>query len=220
MIVRINQIDAARAELTAGWGNGVLDGAIRYTWPTHAFVYQMHILDRDEHGEQVDPAHLQTQWRRLIPHVISALNGGPERAIVRVDGPLADGELLASMGYLNFCERFAVSPLQRFGPDDEPIIASVRMLPGDEQLAKLCADPQLGLERSVRLRVISVPEQIVNPLLDTCETYDERWRDILPTAAFVLSTTVGLKSLLIWTCRFDPAAAKNRIMQKLMELQT
>jgi hypothetical protein len=220
MIVRINQIDAARAEPTAGWGQRELYGAIRYAWPANAFVYQMHILDRDERGQQLAPAYLQSQWRRLIPHVVEALHGGHERAVVRVDGPLAEGELLAAIGYLSFCERFAVSPLRRLTPGDGSIIASIRMLPGNGDLAKLCADPQLGLEHSVRLRVIAVPEQIVNPLLDTADTDDERWRDILPTASFVLSTTVGLRSLLIWTARFDPAAAKNRIMQKLLELQT
>ncbi len=220
MIVRINQIDAAQAEPTAGWGPGALRGAIRYAWSQNAFVYQMHILDRDEHGRQLEASYVQAQWRKLIPHIIAALNVGPERAIVRVDGPLADGELLAAMTYLDGCERFSVSPLQRLNGDREAIVASVRMLLSSGQMARMCVDPLLGLERSVRMRVIAVPETMVNPLLDTAETDDERWREILPAATFVLSTTVGLRSLLIWTSKFDPAAAKSRIMQKLLELQS
>jgi hypothetical protein len=220
MIVRINQIESARADETAGWGAGELRGSIAYDWPVNAFIYQMHILDRDEHGRQLEPAYVQAQWRRLIPHVISALNGGEERPVVRFDGPLAEGELLAAFGYLNDCERFAVSPVQRFRGDMETVMASVRMMPTNGHLTQLCTDPLLGLERSVRLRVIAVPEKMVNPLLDTADVDDERWREILPTAAFMLSTTVGLKSLLIWTSRFDPAAAKSRIMQKLLELQS
>src|ERR1700722_1083442 len=97
MIVRINQIDTATAEPTAGWGPGELRGAIRYAWSKNAFVYQMHILDRDETGRQLEASYVQAQWRRLIPHIIAALNTGPERAVVRVDGPLADGELLEGM---------------------------------------------------------------------------------------------------------------------------
>jgi hypothetical protein len=220
MIVRINQIDSGRAETTAGWGTGELRGGIRYNWPGNAFVYQMHILDRDEHGRKLEPAYVQSQWRRLIPHVIEALGGAEERAVVRLDGLMAEGELLAAMGYLDGCERFAVSPVQRLTSSGEPIVASMRLLPASGHLTRLCTDPLLGLERSIRLRAIAVPEQLINPLLDTTDTDDERWRDILPSAAFMLSTTVGLKSLLIWTSRFDPAAAKSRIMQKLLELQS
>jgi hypothetical protein len=220
MIVRINQIESALAEATAGWGAGELRGAIRYVWPENAFIYQVHILDRDEHGRQLETSYVQSQFRRLIPHVVAALDDGGERAVVRFDGSLVEGELLAAVRYLDTCERFAVSPIQRLTNNGEPVVASIRLLPANGDLTKLCADPLLGLERSVRMRVIAVPETMVNPLLDTAETDDERWREILPAATFVLSTTVGLRSLLIWTSRFDPAAAKSRIMQKLLELQS
>jgi hypothetical protein len=220
MIVRINQIESALAEATAGWGAGELRGAIRYAWPENAFIYQVHILDRDEHGRQLETSYVQSQFRRLIPHVVAALDDGGERAVVRFDGSLVEGELLAAVRYLDASERFAMSPIHRLTSNGEPVVASIRLLPTNGDLTKLCADPLLGLERSVRLRVIAVPETMVNPLLDTADTDDERWREILPAATFVLSTTVGLRSLLIWTSRFDPAAAKSRIMQKLLELQS
>ena len=174
MIVRINQIESALAEATAAWGAGELRGAIRYAWPENAFIYQVHILDRDEHGRQLETSYVQSQFRRLIPHVVAALDDGGERAVVRFDGSLVEGELLAAVRYLDACERFAVSPIQRLTNNGEPVVASIRLLPANGDLTKLCADPLLGLERSVRMRVIAVPDAMVNPLLDTAETDDER----------------------------------------------
>jgi hypothetical protein len=138
--------------------------------------------------------------------------------VIRLDGQLADGEMLAAFTYVVdalTCERYAISETQKLDPRADAAMTSIRLLPLPAALAGLCADPQLGLGRSVRLRALAVPEPLVNPLLDTTDVDDERWRDILPQSAFVLSTAVDLLSLLVWTPRFDAAETRRRVTQRL-----
>jgi len=219
MIVRINQIDVAAAEPSAGWDLGTPRGGIEFTWPLRTFAYQILVLDRDEKNQPLSPAFRQGQTRQLIPQVIAALvSAEHERVVLRLDGLLADNELLPSFRYLAdpvSCERYAISELQKLDPHPQPIPASVRLVLSPAPLAALCTDAQLGLGRSVRLRAFGVPELLVNPLLDTTDVDDERWREILPRSTFVLSTTTDLLSLLVWTPLYDAAETKRRVMQRL-----
>lgn len=219
MIVRINQIDVAAAEPAAGWDLGTPRGGIEFTWPLRTFAYQILVLDHDEKHQPLSIAFRQGQTRQLIPQVIAALDTPEqERTVLRLDGLLANDELVPVFGYLAdpmLCQRYAVSQVQKLDPNPQPLLASVRLVPTPPLVTSLCTDAQLGLGRSVRLRAFGVPEVLVNPLLDTNDVDDERWREILPRSAFVLSTTADLLSLLVWTPRFDPAQTKRRVMQRL-----
>jgi hypothetical protein len=219
MIVRINQIDVAGAESASGWDPGPPRGGVDFSWPLRTFAYQIFILDQDERQQPLPVAFRQNQVRQLIPQILAALaDDETQQTVVRLDGPLSDGELLAAFGYLadpTGCERYAISATQKLDPLPDAVLSSVRLVPTPALLKTLCADAQLGLDRAVRLRAFAVPEPMVNPLLDTTDLDDERWRDILPKATMVLSTAVNLQSLVVWTPRFDPAEAKRRIMQRL-----
>jgi hypothetical protein len=219
MIVRINQIDVAAAESATGWDPGPPRGGVDFTWPLRTFAYQIFILDVDERQQPLPGAFRQNQLRQLIPQVLSALAGDEtQETVVRLDGPVIDGELLAAFGYAadpTGCERYAISATHKLDPLPDAVLSSVRLVPTPALLKTMCGDAQLGLDRSVRLRAFAVPEPMVNPLLDTTDLDDERWREVLPRATMVLSTAVNLQSLVVWTPRFDPAEAKRRIMQRL-----
>jgi hypothetical protein len=85
-------------------------------------------------------------------------------------------------------------------------------------IGALCGDENIGLSRSVRLRAMAVPEELVAPLLDVAATDDERWQEILPHSPFLLSTTPQLRSLRILSSKLDPAEIKNRLTRQLMEV--
>lgn len=218
MIVRINQIDVATAELSAGWDIGNPRGAMEAIWPPDTFAYEVMVLDRDERDQPLPISFRQTQTRQLIPPVLAALSDPDSRVVLRLDGLLAEGELLAAFRAAadhDRIERFAFSATEKLDEPTRAAMTSIRLLPRPSHLAEVCTDAQLGLERSVRLRAFAVPEALVNPLLDTADVDDERWRDILPNCAFALSTANGLLSLLIWTPRWNAAETKQRIMEKL-----
>jgi hypothetical protein len=218
MIVRINQIDVPTAELSAGWDMGNPRGAVEAAWPAGTFAYEVMVLDRDERDQPLPISFRQGQTRQLIPPVLAALADADDRVVLRFDGLLAEGELLAAVPIAadhGRVERFAFSATEKLDEPTRAAMTSIRLLPRPQHLTEICTDIQLGLERSVRLRAFAVPEELVNPLLDTADVDDERWRDILPRCAFALSTANGLLSLLIWTPRFNAAETKQRIMDKL-----
>ncbi len=191
---------------------------VRYVWPQAVFVYQILVMEQDEHGQQMEAGFVQTQLRRLIPHVMAALSSAEDQAVLRLDGAIADAELLGAMAYVVDpieCRKFAISAVQRLWTSGRPAIGSVRLAPTYQHLSSLCSDLRVGLERSVRLRALALPEELVDPMLDTSDMDDERWREILPRATFMLSSARELTSLLIWTERFDPSQAKNRIVNRL-----
>jgi hypothetical protein len=218
MIVRINQIDAETAERAGGWDAQGPRAEVKYVWPASAFVYQILVMEQDEHGQQLESGFVQTQLRRLIPHVMASLSSAEDQVVLRLDGAIADAELLGAMAYVVDpieCRKFAMSAVQRLWANGRPAIGSVRLAPTYQHLSTLCSDLRVGLEHTVRLRALALPEQLVDPMLDTSDVDDERWRDILPRGTFMLSTSRGLTSLLIWTERFDPGTAKNRIVRRL-----
>jgi hypothetical protein len=219
MIVRINQFDVIQAERVAGWGGRGPWGAVEYHWPDDALAFEVLILDRDEKAKPLPKSFRQTQLRQLVPEVLAALIDPGEEVVVRLDGALSAGELLGVTRYLTDSEgrgRFAISAAQKFddGPSDPA--GSVRLKPPAGLIAPLCADTQIGLERDVRLRAFSVPEPLVNPLLDTADLDDERWDEILPQAGFALSTVKEMKSLVVVTRRFTAADARERLMTRLV----
>ncbi len=220
MIVRINQVEASQVERESGWlSGGLMAPLLGGVWPADMRAFELLILGQDEQQRPLSESFRQTQLRHIIPEAAAALREKTEESIVRLDGPLADGELLAAFRRLTDASgigRFAFSAALKSQPAPQTVIGSVRLAPTHKAFAGLCADSTLGLERSVRLRVIAVPEPAVNQVLELGPAEDPRWAQVLPQAGFLLGPSRGLRSIHILTRRFDAAAVKSRIMQRLM----
>jgi hypothetical protein len=217
MIVRINQLDLDYPPDQAGWPPSELAGSLRYDWPRETIGYDVLVLEQDESHRKLDEDFRRQQLRKLIPNAIAAIKTDDEQIVVRLDGPVARGELVAGFDRVLKCEeptRSAFSSLRNFDLES-PSIASLRVAASPNLLALLAGDVNLGLDKSVRLRVFAVPEECVDPLLDIDSVEDERWTEILSHSGFVLGTTRGLRSLQILTPRFAPAEIKKRITERL-----
>lgn len=227
MIVRINQLDPARADPDSGWPAAGLLGPIRPGAPPRTSdlppvrAFELLILGQDEQNRPLTEAFRQSQLRQMIPPALGALREPGEEVVVRLDGSVADGELLAAFRWLTDPDgrgRFAVSGMRKLEDAPGTPLGSIRMHPTGPRLGALCTDPAVGLERSVRLRAFCVPESLVNPVLELANPDDERWDEVLDRAGLIVATTRGLRSLQIYTRRFDAAAVKSRIMQRLVAL--
>jgi hypothetical protein len=222
MIVRINQLDASRAEADSGWPAGGPTGPLRGAPTSLAFgakVFELLILDQDEQGRPLSETFRRAQLRQMLPQAIAALREPGEEVVLRLDGALADGELFAAFRWLTDSDgrgRFAFSAAHKRDPGPQEVHGSVRVHPSPRLLASICGDMALGLERSVRLRAVCVPEDAVNGALDPPTPEDPRWDAVLSKAGFVLGSTRGLRSLQITTVRFDAATVKSRVMRRLM----
>src|SRR4051794_21185964 len=175
MIVRINEFDPANAEPYSGWGIDPFRGAIEFDWPAQTHAFEILILENDEQRQHLPVAFRQEQLRRLIPDIVESLRSSGEKIVVRLDGPLLAGELLEGFRYLTDergVGRFAISAASRFNPAESPTMSSLRMELLPQRLAELCMDAKLGLNREVRLRVMVIPEALVNPLLDVAHLDD------------------------------------------------
>src|SRR5271163_3905058 len=97
MIVRINQVEASQVERESGWLSGGLMGPLLGgVWPADMRAFELLILGQDEQQRPLSETFRQTQLRHIIPEASAALREKSEESIVRLDGPLADGELLAA----------------------------------------------------------------------------------------------------------------------------
>jgi len=217
MIVRINQLDLDYPPDQAGWPPSERAGSLRYDWPRETLGYDVLILEQDESHRKLDEEFRRQQLRKLIPNAIAAIKTDDERIIVRLDGPVARGELVAGFDrVMKFDEptRYAFSSVRNLEVES-PAMGSLRVAASPNLLALLAGDVNLGLDRSVRLRAFAVPEECVDPLLDIDSVEDDRWTQILARSGFVLGTTRGLRSLQILTPRFAPAEIKKRITERL-----
>jgi hypothetical protein len=219
MIVRINQFDAPRPDTEAGWPSSGRTGPLGTPWPAGVRAYEVLILDQDEQKRPLDEHFRQQQMRQLIPQAVAALREPGEAIVVRLDGPLAERELLPAYRHLTDgtgTGRFAVSAAEKLDAHPHDVLAGMRVEPTESTLRAMCADAALGLDRGVRLRVFGVAEELVNPLIDIDGPDDVRWGDVLARAGFVLSTVKGLLALHVMTERFDAATVKGRLMTRLL----
>jgi hypothetical protein len=221
MIVRINQFDAPRPESEAGWpGEGRL-GPLLAPWPEGTRAFEVLILEQDEARRPLAEAFRQQQLRQLIPQAVAALREPGEEVVVRLDGPFAERELLPALRYLTDPDgrgRYALSPTAKLDIAPAEVMSGVRIQPSAQVLQALCGDGAVGLERAVRLRVFSVPEDVAPAIVEVDSADDERWPDLLPRVGFVLSTVRGMLALHILTARYDTVAVKTRLMQRLHSL--
>src|SRR5262245_30234316 len=204
MIVRINQFDAANAEPYSGWEDDSPRGPIRCALPEGTGAFEILILESDERQQQLAPSFRQGQLRRLLPDVMASLREPADQIVLRLDGPMVAGELLAAFRHLTDPSghgRFATSSMQRF--DEQagapPVIGSLRIHVPVPRLHLVLDDAELGLQRAVRLRAFAVPDPLVNPLLDIDDLDDERWPEILAQARFVLGTVRSMQAIQILT---------------------
>lgn len=221
MIVRINEFDLARAEAAAGWDRGPRRGAIVYEWLRGTHAYEILVLEQDEQGRPLSESFRQSQLRQLVAESVAAFREAGEQIVVRLDGALAEGELPAALDHLIRAgdpARFTVSGMAKPDPGPAEVVGSVRLQMPGRALSALLADPDLGLERSVRLRAFAVPESLVPLMLDLDETDDDRWNAALTETGFMLSTVRGLRSLQVITDRLDAPAVKSRLMRRLLEV--
>jgi hypothetical protein len=219
MIVRINQFDPANAEPYSGWGDDGLRGPIVYEWPEETHGFEVLILESDERQRQLAPTFRQSQLRRLLPEILASLTEPGEQIVARLDGPLAEGELLGAMKHIVDAQghgRFACSSTQKLRHDAAPPIASLRLHLALHRLAALCMDPAAGLDSAVRLRLFVVPEPLVNDLLEIDELDDERWQNILSSAGLVMGTMRQLQSIYLLSRRVDSSEARKRILKRLL----
>jgi hypothetical protein len=221
VIVRINQLPVAQAEADAWPGNtaGSLRGPIGYAWPDDARAFEVLVREIDEQQQPLGEPFRQAQVRQLIPQVVAALREPGEQVVVRLDGPVSPRELLPSLCHLTDSAgngRFMVSELAKLDPTPQEMMASVRMQPSEAGLVALCGDAELGLERSVRLRLFGVPEPLVNSLLDIHFAGDGRWAEVLDGAGFVLNAGSQLRALYVITRRLDAAQFKARLTARLL----
>src|SRR5437868_4444483 len=83
MIVRINQLDAARAEQDAGWPGvgplGPLKGVPSASpSPPELRTFELLILGHDEQNRPLPDVFRQAQLRQIIPQALIALREGDE----------------------------------------------------------------------------------------------------------------------------------------------
>lgn len=219
MIVRINEFDPAGAEALSGWEQRGLTGGLEHIWAVGTHAYELLILEQDEKNRPLDPSFRQGQIRRLIPELILALAEPRQRLVLRFDGPLVDGELMAALHHLSDIHgvgRFALSEVQKFDEDPRPAVGSARIVVSPHRLGRILADERIGLERQTRLRAFCLPEEMVNPLLDASTTDDERWSELLENCDFCLSTVRGLQSVHLISERISPDHARERLTNRLL----
>ncbi len=219
MIVRINEIDAATAEAAGDWGLDPRRGPISYDWPAGTRAFEVVVLDRDEHGRPVADAFRHNQLRHLIAETIAALREPGEETVLRLDGALAEGELLYAVEHVadtRWYGRFLLSETGRLEAEPREVIASLRVHCPLASVAVLCADPHLGLHRSVRLRAFGVPDRLIVPLMSLGVADDDRWDDVMPYAGFQVGTVRGLRGLHVLTPRLDAATFRARLTRRLL----
>src|ERR1700722_1416171 len=133
MIDRIQQVDASQVERESGWLTDVLMGPLLGgVWPADMRAYELLILGQDEQQRPLSETFRQTQLRHIIPEAAAALREKSEESIVRLDGPLADGELLAVFRRLTDAAgvgRFAFSAAQKPQLAPQTVVSSVRLAP-------------------------------------------------------------------------------------------
>ena len=219
MIVRINQHDLDLAERSGGWATGGLQGPIQYIWPPGVNAMELLVLETDERNQILARTFRQMQIRQLIPETLLALKADDERIVLRLDGPMDQGELLRAFEYLTDSAgvgRYCLGPLRKLQHESAGTIASVRLAPTTDILRSLCTDANLGLDRGVRLRAFCVAPQYVNMLLTIEQIDDDHWPEVLEYTSVMLSTARTLPSLHVLSRHHTAMQARQRLMARLL----
>jgi hypothetical protein len=214
MLVRLNQIDPQSADGVSGWTTGGYRGTVAYSWPSSAYAYQLVAMDKDEQGRPVAADVRRAEIRRVLPGVIGAVARSTDSTVIRLDGPFGPG-MSSAVAAAAGSTQYAVSAVQRFGFDGAPPLASVRLLADVGAVERLCKDDALALNAGVRLRAFLLSASLVDPMLDTAEPDDERWRELLPESGAVVSTAADLLSLVIWSAVLGPDVVRDRLAARL-----
>ena len=221
MIVRINQFEPLRAQEHSCWPEFPPVGEIHYEWPIDTHGFEILIRESDEQNQRLAETFRQQQLRQLLPEIVATFRQPGEAIVLRLDGVMLRNELIPVMWHITDDHghgRYAVAGVEKLDASPQPLYGSVRIHAPPERLVSICSDSSIGLERTVRLRVICAPVALVNPLLDMHDLDDERWGEILPQVGFVLSTTRQMHSLQLLTRCFDPVETRTRLMERLLKM--
>src|SRR5690349_11564965 len=116
MIIRIQQLAVEDAERLGGWPEHGPAGAIAYQWPASTAAFELTVREMDEQNRAISPAARRDHLKSVIPTLVESLKQPDEAVIVRLDGPLAEGELLGALAHLTDGEgygRFAMSAVEK-----------------------------------------------------------------------------------------------------------
>lgn len=219
MIVRISEFDVSRAEAAADWGPDPYRGAIGFHWPSDAHAFEVVVLERDEQSRPLSEEFRRGQVRQLITETVIALREPDEEVVLRLDGALAENELMGALRHVSgagWIGRFVLSETGRLEPETQPVMASLRVHCSMAAAAAICQDAALGLDRTVRLRAFGVPREWIDPVLQLGMVDDHAWHDVMPRLGFYLGTVRGLRSLQVLTSRLDATAFKARLTRRLL----
>jgi hypothetical protein len=218
MIVRIQQFPVQDAERLGGWPWHGPAGPIRYDWPSDTSAFELAVRESNEWGKPIPASERRDHLKSVIPTLLHILKTSEESIVLRFDGPLADGELIGLFNHLTDYEgygRFSISAIDKLDATPSISMGSIRIEMQFDRILALCSDPGVNLESSVRLRAFAVPEELVNPLLDTAALDDERWPQIIPHAGFILQPTGGMDAVHVLTSRFTPKEFSERVTRGL-----
>ena len=218
MIVRVQQFPIDQAEPLGGWPEQGPAGGIVYEWPAGTGAFEIVVAENDESGRRISAGVRRDHLRSVIPSLAETLKQSDEKLAARLDGPCAPGELFTAFSHLPQADtrgRFAISPVQKLDPEPSVVMGSIRIEMDFDRLEALCADPGLNLESSVRLRLFALPEELVNPFLDTSDTDDERWGEILGRTGFIIQPVGGMDSIQIITPRYGAGEFSARVTRAL-----
>jgi len=226
MIVRINQIDVSKLQTDGGWPAGPRTGPLPASWAADAHAFELLILSQDEKQQPLTDAFRQHQLRQMIPQAAIALtstHAPPPTPVLpillRLDGTVAADELLPAWRHLieaNGSGQYAFTGCVKSDDATSDVTASVRLVPSWRHLSAVCNDTRLGLERSVRLRLLEVPNELLPEALSIPDADDIRWERLLPNCGLYISTTAGMNGLHLVVRQMDASQVKARVMQRLM----
>lgn len=216
MIVRINQIDPAQADATSGWP--VPDGS-GFAWPAGTRAMDLFILSEDENRQPLSDAFRRQQFRQMLPQIAIALRDVGESPVLRLHGPIGDGDLLAGWQHLTDADgrgRYAFSAAARTGVSDLPATATLALAPSWKCLSAACADSRLGIDRAVQSLLLLGPDEQVPGFLTGVTAPKPDWAALLGHWPVAVRPTRGLRSVQLFTRHLDMPQVKQRIMQRLM----
>lgn len=178
-VLRINERDPSAAALLADWPSDGPTGEITAKWPVGVRLYELRVVTQPDEPPDADP---QARVRELLSRLLTSLTPPGQRAVMRVDGALAG--VATALTWAASGVAIAASPVRRFDADDStPTTGSFRAAVSPDDVTALLTALREKVATGVRVRLHTVPADLVSPLLDIDEPSDERWPEILNVAA-------------------------------------
>jgi hypothetical protein len=182
-ILRINQLDAKSARQTA------CPDAIGAQWPADIAAFELRILPGEDDSESVT-------LDELTIDTATALRIEGQVPVLRLDG--AFEHLAPAFPLVRECA-LGISPVRQFDVNDPPASASLRVGNCISVIRGIFDVLEGGIGPNVKMRLLSLPSELVGPFLDMDDTDDERWPEILAGAGFGIELLPQSPGLLVFT---------------------